>query len=61
MKRRERLSEQQVQEAIRRFLARGGLIRQLPPEVTPTPRLVGAHHGAYVTVSYYGSREAMQI
>ena len=59
MKKTTHLSERQIQEAIRRFQTRGGLIKQLPPEVIPRSLLVGARHGRFEPINYYLRAEGM--
>ncbi len=44
------IEEADIQEAIRRFQARGGLIKKLPDQPDPVRNLVGAKWGIYEPV-----------
>ncbi len=44
------IQEADLQEAIRRFQARGGLIQKLPDQPDPVRNLVGAKWGIYEPV-----------
>ncbi len=44
---RKNITEDQIRRALENFAKRGGLIRTLPPQVTPDQRLVGAQHAVY--------------
>ena len=61
MKKEARISEKQILEAIQRFQSRGGLIKQLPPEVIPSPLLVGARHGRFEPLNYYLRSEGLTL
>lgn len=56
-----KVTKQQVDEAILRFVDRGGLIKKLPPEVIPPAMLVGAQHGRFEPISYYAHAEALYV
>lgn len=56
-----KVTEEQVHQAIQRFLERGGLIKRLPPEVIPTSLMVGARHGRFEPLSYYAQTEALFV
>ncbi len=43
----EKITEEEVKEAIKRFEENGGLIRQLPEEPTPRLNLVGKKYAVY--------------
>ena len=45
------ITEAEVQEALRRFKASGGLIRKLPDEVSPRNFMVGGKHSAFEFVA----------
>ena len=59
MKKTTQVTERQVEQAIRRFQFRGGLIKHLPDEVIPRTLLVGARHGRFEPVHYYLRSEGM--
>ncbi|HEX9841472.1 MAG TPA: hypothetical protein VGC20_01935 [bacterium] len=61
MKRETNITKQHVDDAIMRFLERGGLIKKLPPEVIPPAVLVGSQHGRFEPVSYYAHAEALYV
>jgi len=44
------ISHEDVQRALRKFQAGGGLIRTLPAQQAPARLLVGARHGLYEPV-----------
>lgn len=46
-----KMTHEDIQRAIRRFLAKGGLIRKLPPAATPRNMLVGAEYGMFERIS----------
>ena len=48
-----RVTERQIQEALRAFRTQGGLIRVLPEEVVPPYILVGARLGTYEPIGEY--------
>lgn len=41
------VSEEEIQEAIKKFKAQGGLIKHLPKEVVPSSILVGRKYGRF--------------
>lgn len=45
------ITHEEVQAAMRKFLAQGGLIRKLPDEVAGRHNRVGAHYAMYESVS----------
>jgi hypothetical protein len=47
MNRTHRITEQDIQRALRRFRREGRLIRRLPEQVALHLRMVGARHAAY--------------
>lgn len=47
MNRQHRVTEQDIQRALRKFRQAGRLIRRLPEQVAPRSRLVGAKYAAY--------------
>ena len=47
MNRMHKITEQDIQRALRRFRQEGRLIRRLPEEVAPRSRMVGARYAAY--------------
>lgn len=51
MKNKKVITEEDVQKALNKFVKDGGLIRQLPDQVTPRNLLVGARWGVYEVVS----------
>ena len=51
MKKKNAITEEDIQKALGKFVKDGGLIKQLPDQVTPVNRLVGARWGAYEIVS----------
>ena len=51
MKNKMSTTEEDVQQALKKFVNDGGLIKQLPDQVTPTNTLVGARWGVYEIVS----------
>jgi hypothetical protein len=44
------ITEAEVQEALRNFKERGGLVKKLPDEIVPTHNLVGARWAVYEPV-----------
>ncbi len=50
MKNKKVISEEEIQQAIKKFQEEGGLIRTLPAEVVPAHTLVGAKWGVYENV-----------
>ena len=44
---KESVTEAEVRESVRIFVARGGIIRVLPPELDWLPWMVGWKYGAY--------------
>ena len=44
------ISEQEIQEALKKFKERGGLIKKLPDEVVPAHNLVGNRWAVYETI-----------
>lgn len=53
MKAKRQITEQEVQQAIRKFLSEGGLIKHLDKEPTPRSSLVGTKFGMYEPVFEY--------
>ena len=51
MKNKKLITEEDVQKALSKFEKDGGLIKQLPDQVTPRNTLVGARWGVYEVVS----------
>lgn len=51
MKDKKLITEEDVQKALKKFVNDGGLIKQLPDQVTPRNTLVGARWGIYEIVS----------
>ncbi|MDH5751942.1 MAG: hypothetical protein OEZ59_05950 [Deltaproteobacteria bacterium] len=49
-----RISESEIQEALKRFRSQGGLIKRLPAQQTPQNNLVGARYGIYEPVLVVG-------
>ncbi len=49
------ITEEEVQQALKRFQERGGLIKQPPDEIVPRHTLVGAKYAVYETVSNEGT------
>ena len=47
MKTNKTITKEEIQEALRRFKADGGLIRKLPSEIVPPALLVGKKYGRY--------------
>jgi len=47
MRTRTSITETEIQEALRRFRERGGMVRRLPAEFVPRPNRVGWRHGAF--------------
>ena len=45
------VTEEEIQNAIKKFIRGGGLIKQLPNQITPRNTLVGTRWGAYEMVS----------
>ena len=45
------ITELEIQQAIRKFLGEGGLIKHLPDEITPPSILVGAKFAMFETIS----------
>ena len=45
------ITEEDVQNALKKFIQDGGLIKQLPDQITPRNTLVGARWGTYEIVS----------
>jgi hypothetical protein len=44
------ITEQEIQAALAKFTAHGGLIKKLPPEVVPAHNLVGGRFAVYETI-----------
>ena len=51
MKNKKLITEEDVQNALHKFVKDGGLIKHLPDQVTPGNTLVGARWGVYEVVS----------
>ena len=51
-----RATESEVRAAVKMFLAKGGIIRQLPEEKIPAELLVGWKHGIYEAIDNLGGR-----
>lgn len=49
------VTEAEVQQALQKFQAHGGLIKKLPDEVVPAHNLVGAKWAVYETIQDSGS------
>jgi hypothetical protein len=47
MKEKKVITQEEVQQAIRKFQERGGLIRRLPDEIVTAQALVGARYSVY--------------
>lgn len=45
MKRTEAITQEEIDQALRRFRLDGGIIKKVPDECAPVCRLVGARHG----------------
>ena len=45
------ITEVEIQQALKKFQERGGLIKQLPDEIVPRHTLVGAKYAVYENVS----------
>ncbi len=58
MKNKKTITEEEVQQALNKFVKDGGLIKQLPDQVTPINTLVGARWGVYEIVSDTASSSA---
>lgn len=47
MKTRQPISQEEVEQAIQKFKASGGLVKQLPPEIAIRTHVVGSRWGSY--------------
>ena len=50
MKKKSAVSEEEIQQALAKFLRRGGLINQLPDQFVPRNLMVGGKWGMYEPV-----------
>lgn len=54
-KKQQSVSELEIQEALRKFKERGGLIKKLPDEVVPSHNLVGSRWAQYEAIQEGGA------